>query len=273
MLFRATNARRRARGCQRRARRAWRESARRGAPTDRRHRGEPPLHAEALESSANILRRAAQSIRDRSDACARLPSYFLRRLSHYPDSTAAASPSAVPPRATVRLKSITLLHHHSRRRRWRRARRRARRRRAGAPPPAARKRARSDPPGGPTTNTPPRHRPETTDARVGAGARDGGRGAARDLASVGEAWGFGQFPAAVDRSKGPLLDASSRRRGGARRRPGCAASLSSCSSRCSPQSALVDRYRGARSVARRAVRDMGARRQSADPPPQRSARA
>ena len=67
-------------------------------------------------------------------------------------------------------------------------------------------------PGGPTTNTPPRHRPQTTDAPGRGGRRapmaDAAPPRQRDLASVGEAWGFGQFPAAVDRSKGGLLDAS-----------------------------------------------------------------
>jgi hypothetical protein len=136
-------------------------------------------------------------------------------------------------------------------------------------------------PGGPTTNTPPRHRPQTTDAPGRGGRRapmaDAAPPRQRDLASVGEAWGFGQFPAAVDRSKGGLLDASGDEEAPADENVRLRGELQQLQLALQhTQSALVDRYRGGshKTVGGAQFRmgDMGSRGVKAPiPPPQKCA--
>ena len=99
----------------------------------------------------------------------------------------------------------------------------------------------------------------------------------RDLASVGEAWGFGQFPAAVDRSKGGLLDASGDEEAPADENVRLRGELQQLQLALQhTQSALVDRYRGGshKTVGGAQFRmgDMGSRGVKAPiPPPQKCA--
>ena len=94
----------------------------------------------------------------------------------------------------------------------------------------------------------------------------------RDLASVGEAWGFGQFPAAVDRSKGGLLDASGDEEAPADENVRLRGALQQLQLALQhTQSALVDRYRGGshKTVGGAQFRmgDMGSRGVKAPIPP------